>query len=170
MALELGGGTNFPSGKIATNWDRRLHNRLVSAQRPVGVTAAAIIFLIAAGYLILIGGLILTLPGVVSMTTGSPILNGLELAGPYMFLLIAGVGAAIGFGLLRLNNWARRAAILASLVGMVMLIPNVSAAAVDFRPALFWSGLGVVVRMVVVWYLHQTPVAETFRKSARPAA
>jgi len=98
------------------------------------------------------------------MTMGSPILNGLELAGPYMFLLIGAVGAAIGFGLLRLNNWARRAAILASLVGMVMLIPSVSAAAVDFRPALFWSGLGVVVRMVVIWYLYQAPVAETFRQ------
>jgi hypothetical protein len=95
---------------------------------------------------------------------GSPILNGLELSGPYMFLLVGTVGAAIGFGLLRLNNWARRAAILASLVGMVMLIPGVSAAAVDFRPALFWNGLGVIVRIVVVWYLNQTPVAGTFQR------
>jgi len=98
------------------------------------------------------------------MTMGSPILNGLELAGPYMFLLIGAASAAIGFGLLRLNNWARRVAILASLVGMVMLIPSVSAAAVDFRPALFWNGLGVIVRMVMVWYLYQTPVAETFQR------
>jgi hypothetical protein len=136
----------------------------VSGQRSGGVTAAAVIFFIAAGYLIVLGGLILALPGAVSMTMGSPILNGLELSGPYMFLLIGGVGAAIGFGLLRLNNWARRAAILVSLVGMVMLIPGVSAAAVDFRPALFWNGLGVIVRMVVVWYLYQTPVAETFHR------
>ena len=130
----------------------------------MGVTAIAVIFFIAAGYLIVLGVLILALPGAVSMTVGSPILNGLELSGPYMFLLIGGVGAAIGFGLLKLNNWARRAAILASLVGMVMLIPGVSAAAVDFRPALFWNGLGVIVRMVVVWYLYQTPVAETFQR------
>jgi hypothetical protein len=124
----------------------------------------AVIFFIAAGYLILLGVLILALPGTVSMTMGSPILNGLELAGPYMFLLIGAAGAAIGFGLLRLNNWARWAAILTSLVGMVMLIPSVSAAAVDFRPALFWNGLGVIVRMVVVWYLYQSPVAETFQR------
>ena len=130
----------------------------------MGVTAIAVIFFITAGYLIVLGVLILALPGAVSMTMGSPILNGLELAGPYMFLLIGGVGAAIGFGLLRLNNWARRAAILACLVGMVMLIPSVSAAAVGFRPALFWNGLGVIVRMVVVWYLYQTPVAETFQR------
>ena len=130
----------------------------------MGVTAVAIIFFTAAGYLILLGLLILAVPGAVSMTMGAPILNGLELAGPYMFLLVGAVGAAIGFGLLRLNNWARRVAILASLVGMVMLIPSVSAAAVDFRPALFWNGLGVIVRMVVVWYLYQTPVAETFQR------
>jgi hypothetical protein len=130
----------------------------------VGVTAVAVIFFIAAGYLILLGLLTLAVPGAVSMSLGSPILNGLELAGPCMFLLIGAAGAAIGFGLLRLNNWARRAAILASLVGMVVLIPSVSAAAVDFRPALFWNGLGVIVRMVVVWYLYQSPVAETFQR------
>ena len=144
--------------------DRRLHDHAVSGERPVGLTAVAVIFLIAASYLIVLGLLILAWPGVVSMTMGSPILNGLELAGPYMFLLIGAMGAAIGFGLLRLSNWARRVGILASLIGMVMLIPSVSAAAVDFRPALFWSGLGVIVRMVVVWYLYQTPVAETFRR------
>jgi hypothetical protein len=141
-----------------------LRDQLVSARRPVGVTAVAVIFFVAAGYLIILGLLILAVPGAVSMTMGSPILNGLELAGPYMFLLVGAVGAAIGFGLLRLNNWARRVAILASLVGMVMLIPSVSAAAVDFRPALFWNGLGVIIRMVVVWYLYQSPVAETFQR------
>lgn len=102
--------------------------------------------------------------GAVSMTMGSSLLNGLELAGPYMFLLMGAVGVAIGFGLLKLNNWARRAAIVAALLGIVMLIPSVSAAAVDFRPALLWSGLGVVVRVVIVWYLYQTPVNEAFEK------
>ena len=98
------------------------------------------------------------------MTIGSPLMNGLELAGPYMFLLMGAVGVAIGFELLKLNNWARRAAIIAALLGMVMLIPSVSAAAVDFRPGLFWSGLGVVVRVVIVWYLYQTPVTQAFQK------
>ncbi len=97
------------------------------------------------------------------MTMGSPLLNGLELAGPYMFLLMGAMSAVIGFGLLKLNNWARRVAIIGALLGMVMLIPSVSAAAVDFRPALFWGGLGVVGRVVIVWYLYQTPVTEAFR-------
>jgi hypothetical protein len=132
--------------------------------RPPGVTAIAGVFLLAGGYLTLAGGLMFASPGTISMTVGAPLLNGLELAGPFMFWLMGVIGAAIGFGLLKLNKWARRAAIFAALLGMVMLIPSVSAAAVDFRPGLFWSGLGLVIRVVVVWYLYQAPVTETFQK------
>lgn len=99
------------------------------------------------------------------MALGAPLLSGLELAGPYMFLLAAVVAALTGWGLLRLNNWARRAALIAGFVGAVMLIPGVSAAAVDFRPALLWAGLGVVIRVAIVWYLFQEPVKEAFAKS-----
>ena len=91
-------------------------------------------------------------------------MNSLELAGPYMFLLGAGVGALIGWGLLRLNNWARRAAIAAGIIGLVMLVPSVSAAAVDFRASLLWAGLGIILRVMIVWYLYQTPVAEYFSR------
>jgi hypothetical protein len=45
-----------------------------------------------------------------------------------------------------------------------MQIPTVSAAAVDVRWSLVWGGLGMIVRMVVIWYLWQTPVAEQFSR------
>jgi hypothetical protein len=101
-------------------------------------------------------------PGAVSMALGAPLLNGLELAGPYMFLLIGGAGALVGWGLLRLNNWARRVAIVVGFVGVVMLVPAVSAAAVDLRVSLLWGGLGIIVRVIIVWYLWQEPIAERF--------
>ncbi len=129
-----------------------------------GISAIAIVFFLAAGYLILLGGVMLFSPGLVPMTLGSPLLNGLELAGPYMFFLVGFAAILIGFGLIKLNNWARRSAIIASLLGMIMLIPSLSAAAVDFRPALLWSGLGVIVRVVIVWYLYQAPVTELFAR------
>ena len=132
---------------------------------PSGVVAIAIAFFIAAAYLGSLGVVMLASPGAVSMALGAPLLNGLELAGPYMFLLIAGVGALIGSGLLRLNNWARRAAIVVAFIGVVMLVPSVSAAAVDFRASLLWSGLGIIVRVIIVWYLYQEPVAEAFKKN-----
>jgi len=104
-------------------------------------------------------------PGVVSMALGAPFLGGLELAGPYMFLLMSGVGAIIGWGLLRLNRWARRAALLAALAGIVELVPTVSVAVLEVRAKpLIWGGLGVIVRVMIMWYLYQEPVAQEFER------
>jgi hypothetical protein len=132
---------------------------------PTGVAAIAIAFFVASVYLGLIGLIMLASPGAASMALGAPLLGGLELAGPYMFLLTAGIGALIGWGLLRLNSWARRAAVAVAFVGVFMLVPVVSTAAVDFRASLLWGGLGIVVRVIVVWYLFQEPVKEAFTKS-----
>jgi hypothetical protein len=132
--------------------------------RPTGVTAIAIVFFLSAAYLGLLGAVMLVSPGAASMALGAPLLNGLELAGPYMFLLMAGVGVLLGWGLLRLNNWARRAAMVVAFVGVVMLVPSVSTAAVDFSASLLWAGLGVIVRVIIVWYLYQEPAAEAFEK------
>ena len=132
---------------------------------PTGITVVAVVFFLAAAYLGLIAVLMLAAPGKVSMAVGAPLLNGLELAGPYMFLLVAGVAALIGWGLWGLNNWARRAALVAAFVGAFMLIPGVSAAAVDFRPSLLWAGLGIVIRVAIVWYLFQEATKEAFAKN-----
>ena|SRR5690349_11111772 len=136
--------------------------------RPIGVRMIAILFLSASAYLIVVGAMMLIRPGTVSMSSGADLLGGLETAGPYMFLLIALIGAAIGFGLLRLYNWARRLAILAALLGMVLLLPAVSSAVIDFRiPRLIWGGLGVMVRAIIVWYLYQHPIKEAFNRKPR---
>ena len=132
---------------------------------PSGVTAIAVGFFVSATYLAVLGMVMLASPGAVSMALGAPLLGGLELAGPYMFLLIGGAGALIGWGLLRLNHWARRAAIVVAFIGVVLLVPSVSAAAVDFRASLLWSGLVIIVRVIIVWYLYQAPVAEAFAKN-----
>jgi len=138
-------------------------DRDVPSSIPTGVIAIAILFFLAAAYLGLIGVVMLASPGAVSMALGAPLLSDLELAGPYMFLLIAGVGALIGWGLLRLNNWARRAAIAVGFIGVVMLVPGVSAA-VDFHASLLWAGLGIIVRVMIVWYLFQEPIKGDFTK------
>ncbi len=132
---------------------------------PTGVTVIAILFFVAAAYLGLLAVITLASPGTVSMALAAPLLNGLELAGPYMFLLMGGAGALIGWGLLRLNSWARRAALVVALIGVVMLIPAVSAAAVDLGTSLIWGGIGIIVRVMIVWYLYQEPVADAFAKT-----
>ena len=102
-------------------------------------------------------------PGLVSMAAGAELLGGLELAGPYMFLLVGGLGAVIALGLWRLHRWARWLAILAAMIGVVLLLPDVSSAMLDFRIGkLAWAGFGTILRVMIVWYLFQEPVGEAF--------
>jgi hypothetical protein len=106
-------------------------------------------------------------PGTISMSAGAPLLFGLELAGPYMFLLMAAIAGGVAWGLLELNNIVRRAAILISIAGIVMLVPSVSAATVMAQPkALAFGGLGIIVRVMVAWYLSRGDVTDAFRRPA----
>lgn len=121
-------------------------------------------FLLAAAYLLVVGIIMLLRPGAMSLVAGDFLLGGLELAGPYMFLLVGAVSAAIGAGLLRLNNWARRIAIIIAGLGVILLIPSVSSSVVGFQMGrLAWGALGVILRVMIVFYLCQEPVAEAFR-------
>ena len=96
----------------------------MTVERPAGVTAVAAAFLLAAAYLLAVGLTMLASPGLVSMAAGAELLGGLELAGPYMFLLMAALGAVIALGLWRLHRWARWLAILVAMIGVVMLLPS----------------------------------------------
>ena len=68
-------------------------------ERPAGVTAVAAAFFLSGAYLLLVGLLMLVRRGAVSMAAGAALLGGLELAGPYVFLLAAGVGVTVALGL-----------------------------------------------------------------------
>jgi hypothetical protein len=137
-------------------------------QRPAGVTAIGILFFLAAAYLCVAGATMLISPGALPMRIGAPLLHGLELAGPFMFLLVGAASALIAWGLLRLNQWARRAALVAALLGVVMLIPSVSAAASEFQWPLAWGGLGIMLRAAVAWYLLIGTGPDAFQKQAAP--
>jgi hypothetical protein len=131
---------------------------------PSGVRAIAALFALCGIYLGIAGALMQVRPGLVPMAAGAPLLFGLEVAGPYMFLLTAVVGAGIAWGLLELNNIVRHAATLIAITGIVMLVPPVSAAAVMVQPkALVLGGLGIIVRVVVAWYLSRGHIADHFK-------
>jgi hypothetical protein len=133
---------------------------------PSGVRAIALLFALCSGLLAVTGCLILLRPGTISMSAAAPLLFGLELAGPYMFLLVAAVGGVVTWGLFRLNNLARRVAILIAGVGVIMLIPTVSAATIMVQPKMLaLGGLGIIVRVIVVWYFWREDVAEQFARS-----
>jgi len=128
----------------------------------VGVLVIAVLFFFASAYLTVLAIIWFINPDAFPLSLAAPLLHGLELAGPYMFLICAAVGVIVGIGLLRLNNYARRATVLIAAAGIVMLIPKMSAAAVDISAELLIAAIQVIVRVVVVWYLWQNWTAETF--------
>jgi hypothetical protein len=125
----------------------------------------AALFALAGIYLGTVGSVMLASPGALPMSAGAPLLFGLELSGPYMFLLMALVAAAVACGLVKRSNIARHAAMLIAIAGVVMLIPSVSAAAAMVEPApLVRGGLGIIVRVMVAWFLGRREMAEAFRR------
>jgi hypothetical protein len=133
---------------------------------PAAIRAIAALYALCAIYLGLTGVLMLVRPGAFPMSAGAPLLFGLELAGPYMFLLTALAGAAVAWGLLKRNNITRHVAMLIAITGIVMLVPAVSAAtgAANVK-ALITGGAGIIVRVLVAWYLAQAEVVEHFRRA-----
>ena len=132
-------------------------------RRPSGVTAISVIFLLAAVYLWTIGAVKLLAPDAISLMSGSQFMYGLELAGPYMALLVGWGWALVAWGLLRLHNWARWAAMLVMIWGIAWLVPKISSA--ELGVPLLWYGLQIAVRAAVAWYLAQSSaVMESFKR------
>lgn len=125
--------------------------------------AIAIVFFLAASYLLVLGLIKLINPDAIPLSLGAPLLHGLQIYGPYMFLLAGALGLAVAYGLLRLKNLARRAAIVIVIAGVLLLVPKVSADTAQFSVAFFVSGLMIVVRIMIAWYLWQGWTAEKFR-------
>src|SRR6266567_110084 len=123
--------------------------------RPAGVTALSILFSLAAIYLWTIAAVMLIAPGAISLMSGSQCMYGLELAGPYMALLIGTGWALAGWGLFHLHNWARWAAMLVMTLGIAWLVPKISAA--ELGVPLLWYGLQIALRAAAAWYLAQAP-------------
>jgi hypothetical protein len=134
------------------------------ADVPNGVRAIAALFALCGIYLGIAGAIMLLSPGTISMSAGAPLLFGSELSGPYMFLLAALAGALVAWGLVKLNNITRHIATLIAIAGVVMLVPSVSAATVMAQPKpLILGGFGIIVRVIVAWYLSRGDIAENFK-------
>src|SRR6202790_5812577 len=97
-------------------------------QRPAVVTAISALFFTAGIYLWTIGVVKLLAPNAISLMIGSQLMYGLEVAGPYMALLVGTGWAVVGGGLFRLQNWARLTAVAVITVGIVWLVPRISRA------------------------------------------
>jgi hypothetical protein len=124
-------------------------------QRPKGVIAVTVLFAVAATYLWTVAAILLIAPGMISLMAGKYFAYGLEIAGPYMILLVGSCYAVIAWGLFRLHNWARWLAQLIMAISIVPLIPKISMA--ELGPPILWYGLQIALRVAAGWYLAQAP-------------
>jgi hypothetical protein len=124
-------------------------------RRPVGITIIAFIFCAIAIYLWIVAAILLLSPGTISMMAGRHFMYGLELAGPYMALLIGAGYALVAWGLFRLHNWARWAVIVVLVLGVATLVPAISMAELGV-PVLRY-GLQIALRVAIGWYITQAP-------------
>lgn len=135
---------------------------------PLVVAVISVAFLLAAAYLWTISAIMLIAPGSVSLMSGAPLMFGLELAGPYMALLIGAGYALVGWGLFRLHNWARRLTLLVLALGIGMLVPKISAA--EWGWPVLWYGMQIAVRAAAAWYLVQSAeVLDAFQNKGKAA-
>lgn len=132
--------------------------------RPASVSAIAGLFFLVAAYLVAMGGLGLVAPGVLSPLE-APVFYGRELNNPQTAISVGLGWALVGWGLLQLRNWARWSAVVIMALGIAGSVPAVSAAARSIGWRFLWTGGELMLRVVVIWYLLQSPeVSEAFSR------
>lgn len=133
-------------------------------ERPASLKAIAIAFFLVAGYLIAAGVIEFVAPGTISPSMRAPFMYGRELAGPQSALLVGAGWALVGWGIYRVENWARWAAVVLMVLGIAAGVPAVSAASIDPGWRLAWYGGQMMAKVVAAWYLIFAPDArEAFR-------
>ena len=132
--------------------------------RPAGVTTIVALCMVAALTSLAFALLIAT--GRIPLSSGAFLLGGgLEQLGPVAFLLYAALLLLLAIALWRRLPFARRATVLAAVLGIALAVPAISSAVMDSRLlAIAREGLQIIVRVMIVFYLSQKPVKEWFRQ------
>ncbi len=138
--------------------------------RPAGVTVLAILNFIAAACLGLLAlavvlgiGFLGTMAGEHGRN-GAILLAGLGVIGGVMFVIMAIVSAAIGYGMWNLQNWARLVSIVLCGLGIFAGLLGLTAGAVHFHPFFMMTGIvRMAVAALIIWYLFQPHVKQAFR-------
>jgi hypothetical protein len=134
-------------------------------ERPGSVTVIAGLFFLVAGYLIVVGMVELVVPGTLAITRAAGITYGRELNGTQTAISVGAGWALVGWGLYRLQNWARWCALALMVIGVAASVPAVSAAARDLNWRFFFNGAQIMVRIVIAWYLAASPeLVDAFKR------
>jgi hypothetical protein len=126
-------------------------------ERPIGVTIIAAYYLAVAAYASLFGVLKLITSGRFMLMPGAPLWNELEFYGAYYALAGGIVWGLIGWGLMKLQRWARWAGMLGMVPAIFLLVAPISMAKIGIH--LLWYGLLIALHAAAGFYLAQAPTA-----------
>jgi hypothetical protein len=132
-------------------------------ERPAGVTAIAVYYFLGAAYACALGIFRLISPGMLNLPGGAAIRNAVAFYGPYRVLIFGFVCGLVGWGLVRLQNWARWAGIFGMVLAIVGLVPAISMARIGIP--LLCYGLLIALHAAAGFYLARAPTAlDAFRR------
>jgi len=129
---------------------------MAPASRPLGVTIIGILYLLA-GVLLLIGGI-----GALG------VLGGLGLPGVGVFsggllVVVALIDIAIGIGCFQGWGWVWTVALIFAVINILMVFWNWWVAGHSMG-GLFSAFLGIIIPLIIIWYLYKDNVKAYFGK------
>lgn len=137
--------------------------------RPTGVTVIAVLDFIGAGFCVLAGiGLMLGGGFIASMMSqqqgaGAGLLAAVGAAAGVFLLFCAAIAAFLGWGLLKLKNWARIVTIVFAALGAVGALFGIFAVLAHFAPiGVFWALCRLAINGWIIWYMLQPHVKAAF--------
>lgn len=132
-------------------------------ERPEGITAIGIYYLIVGAYACVFAVFKLISSGSFDLPVWAPLWNELEFYGEHYALVFGILWCLIGWGLLKLQRWARWAGMLGMVPAIFLLVAPISMAKIGFR--LLWYGLLIALHAGAGFYLARAPTAvDAFEK------
>ena len=139
--------------------------------RPTGVTIIAVLDFIGAGFCVLAGlammlggGFMATMMGQQDGGAGAGFLGAIGAAAGVFFLVCAAVAVLLGWGLLKLKEWARIVTIVFAAIGAVFALIGMFAVLGHFAAVgIFFGLIRLAINGLILWYLLQPHVKAAFQ-------
>jgi hypothetical protein len=126
-------------------------------ERPAGVTAIGLYYLSVGGYACTFAVLKIITSGSFHLPVRAPLWNELEFYGDRYALAFGFLWCLIGWGLFKLQRWARWAGMLGMVPAIFLLVAPISMAKIGVR--LLYYGLLIALHAAAGFYLAQAPTA-----------
>jgi hypothetical protein len=141
--------------------------------RPTGVTVLAILYFIGAGLCVLGGiamfvggGFMATLAnqGQAGSAGGAAFLAGMGAFAGVLILVFGAIYALLGWGLLKLKNWARIITIVLLGISIAFQLLGLLTTLAHFSVVAFiWTVFWLAVDALIIWYLLKPEVKAAFQ-------